>query len=1328
MGNSCALYPTVKVGNQEVESRLFKDLLSLTGNRDTAKYIWGLSQVPEFTSLLKNLEIDENGEPTVSSLSKALNLKTLLKGNLSLLVEKQDLGVLDNKGNTIVYNKSEDIINRIINYNSTNKDTIANINKIDKGYTISLEPKTVENTSIPEKVVFNSSLNNQLLGIVRRLGFDVSIDGSLLYDGIFDPTNSEYTADGLRIAIKVAKGKLGEDAFPEEVSHLLIAGLTKEPLVTRLLNSLNNIEVIKEILGDSFDSYNDKYSGNIELLKQEAAAKLLQQYLKSPKKQDSLISRIWNWIKRKLASLNESDIDEAITRAKAISLNLAEEILNESIVDSVDSFAIINSTPLYRLGNETNKLKQLAEDALEVSSKRMKILQSRSKKKKYNSEDLASIKSLQALIEKKKYAKSCLAFLNDSLAQINSMQKDLEKLKSRGSMTSSELSKIKRVAFVLRSIKEFKEGYYPIIKQMTTIKLMQESGEVNLTSEDALDISNKASEINNILNSIDITYEDLRFNLVYNFLKIYWGEDKVINVGKDKTETLTLEEILKMANKDINGIDRWIGTLSSASDPLLSLIDNVVKVSKAKRDSIIEEIAIELKTAHRKLTDAGYNTEFMYERDSNGKITGRIISNYDFEKFNKDREAYKESLIKQNLPYYTIKSKLESWERKHTQVVQLYPDVEKESLVPIYTKSIDVFENLSEEQKEYYNTMIKAKLSLESLLPDSYTNIFNAVQIRDDITMNIGKNITNPKTVTKTILNNIKDNFVRRSDDTEFGGEYKNMLLDFSGNPVNKLPIYYTTPLEDLDRLSLDFTGSMLAYTGMAVNYSEMNKIIDIMELTRDLVREREVQQYSGDSKLNETFKTVGKVFEKAYTKKGNSTNISERLDDYYDSAIYGKYKKDEGVIKGTNIDTAKAIDAVKSYSTVSGLGLNLLSALSNITMGNIQIFIESMGAEYFNLKNAAKAEMQYWSMLPEYLAEINSTKKTNKLALLVDKFDALEDFYESLRRQGKFQGPLSRILGSTSVLILNNLGEHYLHVKNMLAMLDAYKVKLDGKEISLFDAYTTEDILDDSGNVLGTRLVLKEGVTNLDGSTITDDNIIKYKLKIKRVNQSLNGAFNDDDKGAIHRRSYGRLIMLFRQWMPEHYNRRFASKYYDATLDQQREGFYVTFTKFHLNLMKDLIRMRFELATSWDSLSEMEKANVKRAYAEIGIYIALCIAIGLMDSDDKKEKKSWFSRISLYNLKRAQLEAGASIPFLLPEFLSNINTILQSPSAAIKPMNNLLDLIQINNIWNEIESGRYKGWSVYERDLMEAVPLYGKIRTVYDITDEDYMFAIFNR
>lgn len=1320
MGNSCILYPTVKVGNQEVESKLFKDLLKLTGNRETAKYIWGLSQVPEFTNLLEGLVRDENGEPTISSLNRAMNIKALLNGNVSLIVEKQDLGVIDKEGNTITYDNSEDIINKVIDYNKNNNDLVANINKISSGYVISLERKTIENAEIPSKLIFQNALNNQLVGIMRRLGFDVKVDGSLIYDGIFDPTNAEYTAEGLKTVIRIAEGKLGEDAFPEEFSHMIIAGLLKEPLVFRLLNTLD-IDTIREVLGDSFDAYYDKYKGDIELLKQEAAAKLLQDYLINPVKKESLLSRLWNWVKRKLSIISEKDVDDSIMRAKQLALELSTQILDESIIDEIDTASIINSSTLYKIGSEVNKLQEMAEEALKTSSKRLKIIQSRSKRKRYKDTDLASIKNLQNLIDKKKYAKSCLAFLNDSLAQIEYLQADLNRLIKRGSLDTSDLRKIKNIAFVLRNIKEFSEGYKPIITQMTTIKQMQELGEVDLSEEDAAELNKKSLEILGIINSIDSNYKDLRFKLVYNFLKAYWKKDPEIDLGKGKTEALTLDQLLEMANKDINGIDRWISSLSSASDPLLSLIDNVVKVTKARRDKIIEDITIELRAAHEKLVSAGFNTEFMYERDSKGNLTGRIISDYDFERFNKERTAYIEKLKKEGTPYYIMKSKVESWERKHTEEVLTNQDLERIERLPIYKK--DTLKNLTPEQKEYYDTMIKSKTILDNLLPDRYTNLYNAIQIRNDLVMTLSKE-GNPKNIAKAVISNIKDNFVRRSDDTEFGGEYKNLLLDFSGKPVDRLPIYYTTPLEDLSRLSLDFTGSMMAYTGMAVNYNEMNKVIDILELTRDLVKDRAVQQYSGDKELKETFKIVHKIFENKFTKKGNETNISHRLDDYFDSVIYDKHKKDEGTIGNTNVDTAKAVDALKSYSSIMGIGFNVFSALSNITIGNIQIFIESMSGEYFNWKNALRAEKEYWAMLPEYLSQINDTKKTNKLALLIDKFNALESFYEDLRRQGKYQGPIARILGSTSVFILNHLGEHYLHVKNMLSMLDAKKVKLNGEIISLLDAYEIEEIKD-GNKVISAKLKLKDGVTNIDGSEFTLEDEIDTTLRIKRVNQSLNGAFNEDDKGAIHRRCLGRLIMLFRQWMPEHYNRRLAGRYYDATLQQWREGYYITLCKFSLNLMKDLVRAKFELATHWNNLSPMEKANMKRAFAEIGLYVSLSILLARYE-DDLDNRDSWVSRMALYNLKRTILELGASVPFV-PDFIENVWTILQSPSAAIKSLNNITDLIQLQNMYVEIESGRYKGWSEYERDLVEAVPLYGKVRTAIDITEEDYMFAIFD-
>ena len=45
-----------------------------------------------------------------------------------------------------------------------------------------------------------------MLSILRRLGFDVKVDGSLLYDGIFDPEHAEINKDNLITAIRIAEG------------------------------------------------------------------------------------------------------------------------------------------------------------------------------------------------------------------------------------------------------------------------------------------------------------------------------------------------------------------------------------------------------------------------------------------------------------------------------------------------------------------------------------------------------------------------------------------------------------------------------------------------------------------------------------------------------------------------------------------------------------------------------------------------------------------------------------------------------------------------------------------------------------------------------------------------------------------------------------------------------------------------------------------------------------------------------------------------------------------------------------------------------------------
>ena len=80
--------------------------------------------------------------------------------------------------------------------------------------------------------------------------------------------------------------------------------------------------------------------------------------------------------------------------------------------------------------------------------------------------------------------------------------------------------------------------------------------------------------------------------------------------------------------------------MSDASDPMLSLIDKVVKSTQSKRDLVLEEVLAGVRNAHTKLSQAGYTTDFMYERDKSGKLTGRIISDIDFVKFKEEYETY----------------------------------------------------------------------------------------------------------------------------------------------------------------------------------------------------------------------------------------------------------------------------------------------------------------------------------------------------------------------------------------------------------------------------------------------------------------------------------------------------------------------------------------------------------------------------------------------------------------------------------------------------------------------------------------------------------------
>ena len=1384
---TCIWTPGVNKDLSGEPSALHSDLVEHTGDRTVANIAYAATRVKGGLSNFENsehIEYDQNGEPTLESVNRVLPLSSMVR-RTSLVVEKREIGAVDRKGNPIAYDSLSEVLQMVQEFNEQHPDLVAYPTEQDKKFFINVEYRDDSNFQKPQEAAFNNELNNSLLGIMRSLGFTATNDNEVA--GIFDPLNATTTAEGLKTVIRVARGEVGEDAFPEEFAHFMIEGLQDHPLVQRILNSLRSEDALRQVLGEDYDRYAQLYqeNGRVDTLRmqKEAAGKLLDRYIRQGELMETpapqgLFQRLWNFIKNLFNRVSVSDVDRVINEANRSTAQLASQIRVESIIPYFNKTKIMDAKALYKVTEEVNKMQAIAEKGLEVASRRLKIVQSRSKGSRYKLADMRSIKNIQDLIDKKKYAASSLAFLQDSLRQLESIRKRMQALEGRkDDLDATNLGELRQGASTLRMVKEFADGYGDIVETMMRMPSLAARGEVELTEADAEAIAEKAKEVFDIINNLRGNYAELRYRVVYEFLKTYWGEDKVWDIGKNKGKKMTLAGILEMADKDINGIDRWISSLSDASDPLLSLVDKSVKMARARRDNQLESILADIRGIHKKLMDAGENTDFMFERDENGVPTGRIISNINFAKFNKERQEYIQSLKDQGLKVWQIKSRVEEWERRHTVKVVIDEDSGRTETIPKGLKEgdpyyIDRLSHLNKAQREYYDTMMQLKAALDERLPDRYTNTYNAVQIRNDMVEAISQNIGNPSTAIKMILGNMTDGFLRRVDDTDFGemvegdeekGKAKQVTLDFSGNPIQKLPVYYTQPLEDMNRLSTDFTGAMLAYAGMAVDYGEMSKIVDVLELARDLAHDREVQQMSGDQKIVESFKVLHKEFGHTYTKKGG--RIAERLDDYMDTVVYGRKKKDEGTVEilGQQVDVAKALDSLKSYTGVVGLGLNLFSGISNITVGKMQIFIDAVAGEYFGLKNSMKGMKDYYALLPAYLGEVNSTQKSNKLALLIDKYDALEEFYEGLKMQGKFKGPISRIIQGSSVYILNNLGEHYLHSRTMLAMLDRKKVKVNGKETSLFDAWKVRTLKDEKGNPISSELVLKNGTKDVNGNELfTEEHAdeleallklrpkqrnaeqqarlqelldiqertnalnIEMKLRIGKVNQALNGAFNEADKGAIHRYALGRMAMQFRQWMPAHYSRRFASAYYDAQLEQFREGYYRTSWRFMINLISDLRHAKFQLATRWSKLSDTEKRNLRRAGGEMTLWAILGILCSMM-GHWKDRKGNWGERLILYNLKRMKLDTEASVPWP-PTFFANVTTILQSPAASINSFNNVASLVEFWNMFHEIQSGRYKGWSEWERDFANSVPLYGQIRKAVDISEENYMFNIFDK
>lgn len=1300
---TCSLYPIVD-GKPSI---LYKEIEAKTKhNRPLTNLIYALSLQDEIKGKFSRSDLNSQGEPLITSLAEKLGLEDILQEADNLETYAKQLGAVNTRGKTIYYENPSEIFDRVKQFNENNDKVKAVIKYSADGYYIDVDTINSDNFNVDAVMQNKEQLFSDVIDYLNSIGLNTTLSEES--EKILNTHNIYYAIDILRKMKRVSTNTVNI-----KEATLLVDLFYSDPLVTRLINQLGDElpQAISQVSGQN-------YQNPISLTPNQES------------QITNLLAKIDAFGKR---HLGKDRIDGLVEGAQINSSSETMGADNMSIKDTLKELYTCYHINQDLIAENKKRLDTVSEAAQKLIQTRLALFEEAKLRDRKTPPRESILLKAQKAYEQENYLHSIALMLKELNYNLERQEVHIKKAEKQFSKNSSSLQNIRRISNILLEQLDLVEAHQDILEYIAQGGLKLDSVEDPSLLEDIVDIAN---DLLVQLRDLKVEARRKQYDVVYAFLKLYWGDT---NKNMLNREEVSLEDIMKAGVQDPNIFERFLYSVATSSDEMLNLIATAVKKANNRRDDYLRDRLKDVRTATKELYDSGSTSTFMYEKDKNG-YPSKIISDYDYAKYNAELEAYMEQIKNDpNIERDQYQELRQKWVQDHSKTVTFeYTDLQGKSAelkltVPIYDADRTVKERLTEAQYKYYMTMMSLRAEQLSRLDNVPNNaLFDVIEIGSDAVNAIANTKGNPKEIYKLIKNKLMDGLVAREDDTSYGSilDDNNLKLvhtNYKGEEITTLPLFYTREIKDRSRVSTDFSRSMIAYLATTENYLQMNDILDVLLLAKDyMLTQRSIPQSSGDEKKISMKKLGKQVYVTAASKLGISTDLSGLTQDFYEKAVYGRAHKDEGYLWGTKIKVDKLVNAVTGYTSITGLAVNVLGAQANVLVGKLQMLIDSgmgLGGEFFGFKDLVFADAKYFQMLPELLVEVASTTKSSKLGLLMERFDVLDDFYEKLNETGFYKSPLSKILGNTNLFFLYGIGEHLLHAQGMLAILHNRRNNVlddKGNEVSLLEAFDVEK--DELGN--GT-LKIKDGYTNKDGSQITHAQLEKIKGKIAYANRSMHGAFGSFEKGMIHRYAVGRLIMNFRQWMPAHYARRFRGAYYDPDLGEYREGYYISAWKFVRDCGKDLARAKIQWGTRWKELTESQQYNLRRAAAEVMVLAMLSASIALL-GDYKDKKGNWAYRELIYTLKRLEMETMASTPVAGYGFVSNIIKVLNSPMAALNTFEKLSHLLKLTDLFVTIENGRYKGENLYLHNMEKDLPFYHQIVNMMELGESDNMFLLF--
>lgn len=576
-----------------------------------------------------------------------------------------------------------------------------------------------------------------------------------------------------------------------------------------------------------------------------------------------------------------------------------------------------------------------------------------------------------------------------------------------------------------------------------------------------------------ILGSKYVSYASkMIWNLGKNRKENPEGKTRILRV--EEAKEVSISQLLETLDYDISFFDKWVSSMSNNADVIGQIYDRAVKAANKTADDLTNKCWDDLRILEERFKEFGIKKEDLFERDEEGNFTGNIISEFKWGEYEKKFKEYKDEKIKEfkestpNLKSMSeteraialekfLRPFIKQWHKENStynkslgRYVPSSGSEEGSDVVKVDYRNYD-FDALMASKpglRQWYNQFMAIKRELDHLLPEGCTNNVRLPQFKGTF-INIARN--NGGIILgsgRAVASKIYDTFCESSEDTMFGGDHiynseeEELFynhLAHEKEKINRLPLFGINKLKDMNDLSTDIFGSMLAYAGMAYTYASMDNVVHTLEVGREVLLRRHVAGTESET-----------------TRSGDRSNCFCRVGKFMDKQVYGisssKFKIGEHVV------FEKVVSALTSFSSKYFLGGNLAGGMVNTMTGFNELFKEAFSGEHFNVYDFTKANFQYWANLPANFGP-GSEFKSDKLSLFIRHFNVLGTNKEKYRQWNTNSGRRALNIIKNAWFLPYKTGEHYMQSISYLIMANKIKVyDKDGKEYKLYDAYQADD------------------------------------------------------------------------------------------------------------------------------------------------------------------------------------------------------------------------------------------------------------------------------